>query len=96
LGTLQDCNPVQISLVALLQANRGQLTVVGDDAQSIYGFRGASNHAFEMLQLQIPDAVTNLTLVLNYRSVPAIISVRPLLPSYSLAQSPAQCTLLHG
>lgn len=66
---------MQISLVALMQANRGQLTVVGDDAQSIYGFRGASNRAFEMLQAQIPDAITNLALVLNYRSVPAIIAV---------------------
>jgi len=37
----QDVNAVQASIVRLLQPDGKQLTCVGDDAQAIYGFRGA-------------------------------------------------------
>jgi DNA helicase II / ATP-dependent DNA helicase PcrA len=38
----QDVNRVQVDIVRLLRSDGAGLTVVGDDAQAIYGFRGAS------------------------------------------------------
>jgi superfamily I DNA/RNA helicase len=76
---------VQIRLAALLQAGRGQLTVVGDDAQSVYGFHGATNKAFATLSQALDtfaarrgggaggDAVQTLPLQLNYCSMPAVL-----------------------
>ena len=76
-GCLQDSSPVQIRIAAALQRDRGQLTVVGDDAQSIYGFRGATAKAFSLLRELLPnDGLTVLPLQRNYRSVPAVIEVR--------------------
>ena len=70
---VQDSSPLQIRLVSQLQAGRGQLTVVGDDAQSIYAFRGATNAAFTQLARLLPDdPFTQISLRLNYRSVPAL------------------------
>lgn len=37
----QDTNPIQYELITLLTEKRGNLFVVGDDDQAIYGFRGA-------------------------------------------------------
>lgn len=37
----QDCNQVQMDIVFALTRHTGQLTVVGDDAQAIYRFRGS-------------------------------------------------------
>ena len=73
---VQDTSPVQIRLIALLQSGRGQLTVVGDDAQSIYGWRGATNRAFHTLEQALGLPVTKISLEDNYRSVPAIVNVR--------------------
>ena len=73
--SLQDCNNVQVRIVSHLQKQRGQLTVVGDDAQSIYNWRGASNHAFTLLKELLADPGTDHKLVKNYRSRPAILEV---------------------
>lgn len=75
LSCLQDCNNVQVRIVNHLQNHRGQLTVVGDDAQSIYNWRGASNHAFSLLKELLVDPCTDHKLIKNYRSRPAILEV---------------------
>jgi DNA helicase II / ATP-dependent DNA helicase PcrA len=76
---VQDCSPVQIRLVVSLKAEDGQLFVVGDDAQAIYSFRGATNRAFLSLKNELEAAngwrLDQRTLTANYRSVPQVVQV---------------------
>ncbi len=47
----QDCNQLQIDIVNALQQGRngtGSVTVVGDDRQAIYGFRGSMPGVFPL------------------------------------------------
>lgn len=75
---VQDSNEIQINIVRRLQDGRGQLTIVGDDAQAIYGFRGATNQAFQTLQdsCQFDQPFVEHHLQQNYRSLPSIVAVR--------------------
>ena len=71
---LQDTNLVQIELVeALARAGHGNLTGVGDDAQSIYRFRGAHYENILKFPERNPDARV-FHLDLNYRSTPEIVA----------------------
>ena len=63
----QDTNHVQFELVKLLAAGSGNLTVVGDDDQSIYRFRGAKVENLLGFYDAFPGAATVL-LRRNYRS----------------------------
>ncbi|KAK9859346.1 hypothetical protein WJX84_001465, partial [Apatococcus fuscideae] len=82
----QDTNAAQYNLVHQLIGSEGNLFVVGDPDQAIYGWRGA-NAAYmdSFLQNDFPDLVT-LQLRDNYRSTPEILSAA----SWALAgQDPA-------
>ncbi|MCC5822075.1 MAG: ATP-dependent helicase [Phycisphaerales bacterium] len=70
----QDFNATQIAwLAALCPPKSGpDLCVVGDDDQSIYGFRGADERAFDRFADQWPGSTT-LRLTTNYRSGEAIV-----------------------
>jgi len=68
----QDTNPAQYELVRLIAQPRRNLTVVGDDDQSIYKFRGASIENILRFEQDYPDA-TRVVLSSNYRSVQAIL-----------------------
>lgn len=61
------CLPVQIDIINLLQQEKGHLSVVGDDHQSIYMFRGSIPSVFNdfINNYNHPDLRQNLTL--NYR-----------------------------
>jgi DNA helicase II / ATP-dependent DNA helicase PcrA len=64
----QDTNPVQYRLAYLLSKNHNNLCVVGDDDQSIYGWRGA-----EIKNILNFQAETLIKLEQNYRSTPIIL-----------------------
>ncbi len=68
----QDTNLCQYELVRQLTGNRGAFTVVGDDDQSIYGWRGAHPENLERLSKDYP-ALTIVKLEQNYRSTSRIL-----------------------
>ncbi len=70
----QDTNEVQAEIVRLLAANHRNVMAVGDDAQSIYSFRGAN---FRNI-LDFPKIFPNARIVKleeNYRSIQGILDV---------------------
>lgn len=70
----QDTNHVQAAILDAMCGPDGNLTVVGDDAQSIYSFRAATVENI----LTFPDTHPNAQLVTldqNYRSSPEILDV---------------------
>ena len=68
----QDTNFVQFEIVRALAGEKPNLTVVGDDDQSIYKFRGASISNILDFQTIYPDCATHV-LVENYRSTQPIL-----------------------
>ena len=68
----QDTNAVQYELLKLLVGPRGNFTAVGDDDQSIYGWRGATIENLKKLPQDFP-ALKVIKLEQNYRSTGAIL-----------------------
>lgn len=68
----QDINQVQYDVIRMLAAPENNLFVVGDDDQSIYGFRGADSRLMFQFQKDFPDA-KQLLLDVNYRSSKNIV-----------------------
>lgn len=68
----QDTNATQYELLKLLVGPRGRLTAVGDDDQSIYGWRGATLNNLKKLPVDYPELKV-ITLEQNYRSTSAIL-----------------------
>ncbi len=83
----QDVNAVQASIVRLLQPDGKQLTCVGDDAQAIYGFRGADPAHLRQLATDYPG-LDIVRLDRNYRSRQGILDlanlIRPSAPGLDL------------
>jgi len=76
----QDVNALQVEIVRALRPDGRGLTVVGDDAQAIYGFRGADAQYLHDLAASLKGA-TVIALERNFRSVQPILhlanAVRP-------------------
>ncbi|HOW26355.1 MAG TPA: 3'-5' exonuclease [Bacteroidales bacterium] len=70
----QDTNYVQYAILKKLAANNENICVVGDDAQSIYAFRGANIQNILNFKSDYPDAAT-YKLEQNYRSTKTIVKV---------------------
>jgi DNA helicase-2/ATP-dependent DNA helicase PcrA len=68
----QDTNRLQLELVTLLADERRNVAVVGDDDQSIYGWRGAEVSNILEFEHHFPNP-TVVTLEQNYRSTNAIL-----------------------
>ena len=68
----QDTNATQYELLKLLVGERGRFTAVGDDDQSIYGWRGATLDNLKRLPQDFPDLKV-IKLEQNYRSTSAIL-----------------------
>ncbi len=70
----QDTNKLQGDLIDLLAARHHNVTVVGDDAQSIYAWRGANFLNILDFPKRYPDAKV-FKIETNYRSTPEILQV---------------------
>lgn len=68
----QDIAPVQYRLVRGLAAPENNLFIVGDDDQSIYGFRGARPDIMKNFPKDYPNAEI-VSLQVNYRSTPQVV-----------------------
>lgn len=70
----QDVNLLQAELIDRLAAPSGSLTVVGDDSQAIYSFRGGDLAPMRTFRARHPDA-TVVVLTENHRCRPSIVRV---------------------
>lgn len=70
----QDTNKIQSDFIDLLAAEHENVMVVGDDAQSIYSWRGANFQNILAFPRRYPKAQV-FKIELNYRSVPEILRV---------------------
>src|SRR3954470_1658344 len=70
----QDTNKIQADFIDTLAVHHRNVMVVGDDAQSIYSWRGANFQNILEFPKRYPDAQV-FKIELNYRSVPEILAV---------------------
>jgi len=81
----QDTNRIQSEIVDILASGHRNLMAVGDDAQSIYSFRGANFENIIQFPERYSDAVI-FKLTTNYRSTPEILNFA----NYSIAHNVKQ------
>jgi len=83
----QDIDQGQYELVRLLAPADGNLCVIGDPDQAIYGFRGADHRSFQRFRDDYPTAQT-IVLTRNYRSTQTIVdaALQAIAPSSLIAQ----------
>ena len=67
---LQDSNPIQVRILRMIGQVETRIGIIGDKAQSIYGFQGADASQFETFHL---DGMTNYQMLDNRRSTNQII-----------------------
>ncbi|MCB1994603.1 MAG: ATP-dependent helicase [Burkholderiaceae bacterium] len=70
----QDCNRLQARILAGLRPEGQGLTLVGDDDQCIYGFRGADRRLMLDFSASHGDRATVVALTKNHRATPALVA----------------------
>jgi DNA helicase II / ATP-dependent DNA helicase PcrA len=83
----QDTNRAQYRLLQLLSSEHRNLTVVGDDFQAVYSFRGADIRNILEFERDFPDA-TLVKLEQNYRSTQTILDAANALIAHNPSQKP--------
>lgn len=83
----QDVNPAQYRLLALLAAHHGNITVVGDDDQSIYSWRGSDYRMILRFEEDFPGAQI-FKLEENYRSTQRILDAANALVDNNKTRAP--------
>lgn len=68
----QDINPIQYKILKMLIGDEKNIFIVGDDDQSIYGFRGSNPEIMLGFNKDFPDTKT-INLDINYRSTKNIV-----------------------
>ena len=87
---VQDINQLQADILHALRPQGAGLTAVGDDAQSIYAFRGADvRHVLDFPQRFSPPATVRL-LTQNYRSTPELLAASNATIAMAEARFPKQ------
>src|SRR5580658_6236118 len=81
----QDTNKIQSDFIDLLAADHHQIMAVGDDAQSIYSWRGANFENVLTFPQRFPGA-REIRIETNYRSTPEILT----LANYAIAANTRQ------
>jgi DNA helicase II / ATP-dependent DNA helicase PcrA len=81
----QDTNKLQGDIIDLMAQRHRNLTVVGDDAQSIYAFRGAHYDNILKFTDRYPDAKV-VPLTVNYRSTPEILTLANRVIAFNIRQ----------
>ena len=83
----QDTSKIQHEIIKLLASKYRNLFMVGDEDQSIYGFRAAYPEALLRFEQDYPDAKV-LLMEKNYRSTPEIVSVADRYISRNVSRHP--------
>lgn len=91
----QDLDREQVNFIRLLSAGQNNLMLVGDDDQSIFGFRGGSNDFLLHFKESYPDAA-EMTLSSNYRSSLEIVEASNALISNNQARLPKKMNSKRG
>ncbi|USG67321.1 ATP-dependent helicase [Brevibacillus ruminantium] len=91
----QDINRIQYETVKLLAAPQNNLCVIGDDDQSIYGFRGSDPQYILGFTRDFPQAKT-ITLEVNYRSRSSIVGLGFSLIGHNRARWQKDCLSFHS
>lgn len=85
----QDTNPAQYAIIKLLGAVHENICVVGDDAQSIYSFRGATIKNILQFEKDYEDVMV-IKLEQNYRSTQSILKAANGVISHNKKQIPKE------
>jgi len=90
----QDINRIQYEMIKLLAAPQNNLCVIGDDDQSIYGFRGSDPHYILGFTKDYPQA-KSITLEVNYRSHTSIVGLSYSLIGHNRSRWEKECLTFH-